>query len=356
MWFSSRRLAAVPVTIALCLAFGTTASRADVPPPWPGLPTLPDEDPTRLGYDPASAPFGWYGAAQVGIAGSIPAKQWTRLPVTLLATHVVFGYPEPTPPRSSEFPLNIWAFFVSPKGSPENYGDSAPITVRTVAFGSVPVEATLQVRQQRTGAGTPKPIVLKTVNGNIEIDGGASPTEEYAGSDPVNEQVFVAVTRLKVDGVDLGLDRRCQTAEPGDLDLDATYEQTPDTPLQGQYDPEGPDDLLLGTAGGNVSGRLDIGAFDGCRTSTGDDVSPLLTSALSGLDNPLRVRIGVLNCFTFTEDYTKVLPPPPGAETPAEGYCNALAPDPTNPDFPKYRTVPKPIDLPDHAPGEQPPG
>jgi hypothetical protein len=348
MWFSSRRLAAVLAATALCLGVGATASRADVAPPWPGLPTLPDEDPTRLGYDPSSAPYGWWGAAQVGIAGSIPSKQWVQLPVTLLATHVVFGYPEPTPPRASEFPLNIWAFFVSPKSSKRTYGDSAPIRVRTVAFGSIPVDVTLQVRQQRTRSGTPSPIVLKTVNGNLENG------EEYAGSEPIDEKVYIAVTAIKVDGVDLGIDSSCQTSEPGDLNIRGTYAQTPNTPLQGQYDPEGDDDLILGVPGGNASGTLDIGEFGRCATRTGDDISPLLTSALSGPDNPLRIRIGVLNCFTYNEDFTKTLPPPPGAQTPAEGFCNALAPDPTNPDFPNYRTVPQPIDLPDYAPGEQP--
>lgn len=357
MWFTSRwRLALVSGAVALSTAFGVTASSADSADdytPWPGLPKASELDPTRPGYDLLAVPYSWLGLAQVGRAGSIPGKQWARIPINLIATQFFFRtvpQAEVQPPFSSVGNVNLWNFFVSPKGSEHAYGDSAPITVRTVAFGAIPAEVTIQVVQRRLSNGTPEPIVINSSNGNVDTG------VPYGASSPSSSMVLTRVTKVKVDGVSLDLGTTCQTAEPGALKFEGTYQQSPSptVDMQEHYDPAGDEDLLLGTAGGQLSGTVDIGRFAGCRTTAGDDISPLLTSAISGPGNPLRVRLGVSNCFREKADFSGFLPPPPGAETPEEGNCVGPDANPTNPLYPKYVNVPTPMDFPTYAPGDTP--
>lgn len=322
----------------------------------PGLPFIPCPTlPEKYGYvcpEPDSQErWGWFNSAQVGMTGSVAAKQWGRIPLTMLATSAIFyneWFLESGPGEvANDLFVEAQAFMVSPKGSKDSYGDSAYIPVRTVAFGSIPVEVTLQVSQRRDRHDLPVPIQVKSNDQNIR----ATPTRpghtRYRPT-KVDDRLNVRVRDVKVDGVDVGLGDTCQTGptarlrvESESIDLFGTVENNgnPDA----DFDPA---HGHIGIHGGTLNGTVDIPAFGGCTTSTGDDLSPLLTSAIAGKANPVTLRLGALSCFTSSPEGW-LLPTQPGATTPEEAGCfEAGFP-------PKVRTIPDPLPFPDHAPGAQ---
>ncbi|RYJ07080.1 MAG: hypothetical protein EON52_03070 [Actinomycetales bacterium] len=282
----------------------------------------------------------WLNNAQNGLTGSVRAKQWARLPLTMLASNVLFSNRPGDGSITNLFQYD--SFFVSPKGSGHPYGDTALIPVRTVAFGSIPATVTLQVSQRRDADGLPVPVHLEAE----QVDIAGPPAKTVLPPVVLDETVSVRVRSLSVDGVDVQLQKTCRTGTSARLR--ASSEAT-------EYDAAAgsPDDQFdqahgfFGLSGGTLNGTIDIPAFSGCTTATGDDVSPLLTSAISSTGNPLSITIGAVGCFSFTD--TRPLPTQPGATTPEAANCFEGAT--TNPDT---RTIPFPRDFPDFAPGEQP--
>ena len=371
----ARRIIGPALAIGAVCSLVTGASADDHPGrPEAGIPRLdcPVEDyypeqPCAPGDDTIVNFFSWYGTSQVGLTGSKVAKQWTKIPLTMLAANALFYYKThpgqgEVPPGemiNTEFGYLVRAFLVSPKGSKDDYGDSAPIKVRTVAFGSIPVEVTLQVSQERDAAGLPKPLVYRPHDYSIEPPAGRPDLVSQVVIDEarLEANLNVRVTRVVVDGVDVGLGDSCQTgsgarleASSEELKADEYLEPPPDgSPgwLEYRFDPA---KYLYGIYGGTMSGTVDIPPFSGCSTRSGDDVSPLLTSALSEEGNPVSLRIGALGCNVFDENFNLV-PIPPGTNRPDDpkAMCN-----PSTTPNQKIVTVPKPFDIPDYAPGEAP--
>lgn len=313
---------------------------------------------------------------QVGLAGSVRGKQWTKVPLSMVAASVIFAYTQhgaqaPGQKTDVEYWYDVRSFFVSPAGSKNPYGESALIPVRTVAFGSIPVEITLQVVQETDAQGLPEP--LKFRPHDYRIAGAAGDITTVVEPSTLKAEVGVRVRSLVVDGVDVGLGPRCRTAVLGGLSL-STRELQVNQPLgyeapglegtgdsrNGKLEEEVFDPTIYqyGIQGGTLTGRLDIPRFSGCSTSTGDDVSRLLTSAISASDNPVSVRIGATNCQIYDfwgqdGDYSKYggRPIPAGVNRPQDPKSGCQ--DSTHPN-PKIVTVPKQFEIPDYAPGDAP--
>ncbi|KQY56112.1 hypothetical protein ASD11_16750 [Aeromicrobium sp. Root495] len=301
----------------------------------------------------ATNDYSWLNFPQVGLAGSVKAKQWTKVPISMMASTIeLISAPDPANNISNQYWYKVQAFFVSPTGSKQNYGNSQPITVRTVAFGSVPAEITLQVSQRRDGNGLPRPLVLRP----HDYVNPLSPNVDRQTVDPatIRDLVNVRVLDLKVDGVPVRLGTSCQTGSRSEIVLSSkelvvttdynTWDQSLGTDrLVGEFDPT---TYQYGLYGGTLDGSIDIQPFSGCSTSTGDDVSRLLTSALSGPDNPLAVRIGAAGGCTSYDENGHSLPTAPDAATPAKA-CPV-----TDLGYPNKQIVviPKEFDIPDQAP------
>lgn len=275
---------------------------------------------------------GWVGAPQGGITQAMKARQWGQIPMQAVA---VFAGNNALPPYPPDDPQDRWLtqeftnyiYLVGEPGAEHNYGISPRFSVRTVAFGAIPVEATLQLIQRREN-GFPVPIVATAETIRYNVPSGAPPTVlsgPILNTDTIIEDdVTVRVTRLAVDGVNLGLGSACRTTDPGALSLlgkgfwfnKEGVDEGVDTAkpwLTGHYTP---------AAGGLVAGDVDIPAFSGCVTSGGEDVSRLLTTAVSGPDNPVRLNVGAPGCnYPLPPPAAGLGPPPPGATTPEAAGC-----------------------------------
>lgn len=250
------------------------------------------------------------------MAETAKAKQWVRVPWQLAAIMSVAKgrtYP-PDDPRYQGVESTNWVYLVAPKGEEHNYGLAAPFTVRTVAFGTVPVTAKVQLIQSRTADGLPKPLIVKQSTDNYRH---LPPGKDQVNSDAHLEgELTVRITELTVDGIGLNLRGRCQTVAPGDIELIgrgyARYPPTVDEDrpwLTGNY---------VAVPGGLLTGTIDIPAFGGCGTANGDDVSAVLNATVSGNDNQVRLNVSGPACGTPS------VPPPPGAATPEDDGADCV--------------------------------
>jgi hypothetical protein len=364
---SSLRRAVIALAVGGLLVTMPGSSQADEPggPDNPGLPHIVcTQEQQALGAcvgDEERNLYNWLNYAQLGRTGSLPAKQWARIPLTMLASTAVFynknhsaESPGPGELLDEQF-IEADAFLVSPKGSKDSYGDSAMIPVRTVAFGSIPVELTLQVSQVRDGDDLPRSIHVTTAQEVYATEEDGYTSRVVVRPAVIDEPLFVRVRKIVVDGVDVQLDgATCRTTQTSRLRVASDRQEmvldSRDPTRSVSDDVFDPDRGFYGLSGGTLNGTIDIPAFTGCGTSSGDDLSPLLTSAVSSPDNPVTLRVGALGCFSFNDE--RPLPTQPGANTPDEAGCSEI----NNPNNPKVRTIPYPLDLPDYAPGEQPPG
>lgn len=308
---------ALTITAGLVLAVGLTGgtSRADEGP-FPGLPALENTP------EHPSPPWTnqWSGGGQGGVSQVSRARQWARVPINVAAINnrltTVSPLFDPEIHRSVILTRNL-VYFVSPEGAAHNYGLTPPFDVRTVAFGSVPVVASVQVEQQRDAANLPVPIELEATD-FLFRQGKHRPDERFYSDSRVEAAVFVRVVSLAVDGVDVGLLGGCRTRSPGDLVLlgKGAWQNDPDLNglrpwLSGHY---------LGSNGGLLSGTLDVPPFGTCRTAGGDDLAPLLSATVSGPDNPVRFNVGRIGaCRQIIDGQPR--PPGPGMSTPELANC-----------------------------------
>ncbi|MCL2542289.1 MAG: hypothetical protein FWE71_07515 [Nocardioidaceae bacterium] len=307
-WTKARSATLTVLAVLTLVTLSSGSSRAD-DPPYPGLP--PTEVPP-----PPLAHRSWGGTAFGATAYVQRARQWVRTPLMTAAFDINSGTVDPNPDPSHYNQctvLNANSYLVAPAGGPHNYGASRDITVHTVAFGSIPVDATVQLEQARA-AGLPVPIRLSTQVCSNTLGAIEVPDNEFKFS------LFTHVTALQVDGVPVNLGGGCRTRSPGTVDLHGKgYYQgwdgtktvpAPATPYwdNGHYNV---------SSGGLLTGTVDVPAFAGCTTADGDDLSRLLTATISGTGFPLQVIQG--SAFACSVNN---LPPKPGASTPESVPCN----------------------------------
>ncbi|MEX0428450.1 hypothetical protein AB3X52_12535 [Nocardioides sp. DS6] len=260
-------------------------------------------------------PGSWYGVQGNGLSEVARAREWVRLSAQALIVSAASLEPTYYPaddPEHRQFtqPMLTEVTFSSPARAKHGYGEGIPITVRTAAFGTIPVEAQVQIEQLRDAQDVPVPLLLSTSETDyrqrIEIRPGVFDAQHEDASH-LRGQVKVRVNRIAVDGIDLHLAAGCTT---GAVDLVARaqgfWANDPENVPEKQDPP-----LVPGTAaaatwmakrglfslanGGSLSGTVTIPPFSGCRTRTGEDVSRLLTAAISGPGNRVTVGAGTVN-------------------------------------------------------------
>lgn len=314
MWSLSRaRRALIASALVMPLLLLPGASDAQEQGPYPGLPELPSEQ------DQATRnTYGWLGVAQVGRAYSPVAQQWGRVPAGLLATNIEFRTTEFTDDNGDlnvTADYDIYAYLLPTGGGGDDYGVSPVITIRTVAFGSIPTEVQLQLRQRRDTSDLPFGFHIETQF----TDNYARQLRTYPPTG-FEDVVDVAVLGLRIDAVDVPLADTCATGPSARLAL-ASEAVVVD---QGAGETFDQDRGFSGIEGGTLDGSLDIPPFTGCSTPDGDDLSAVLTSVISGPDNPVTVKLGILGCYYgFDEETFAPLPALPGTPI-AEAGC---APD-----------------------------
>jgi hypothetical protein len=326
------------MAVLLMAALLTTAqsSRADDEPEW--YPGLPD------------ATFGsWANTSQGSMSYARRAKQWFISPTGMtVAEFAIDDLPQVGDAQGQRIPAE--GYFVSPKGAPGNYGYLEPMTVRSVGFGMIPVEATVQVSQRRED-GFPVPVRAELVATSRFYSIAGRRTSDYTVADTkVSDSFNVKIVAVKVDGVDLGLNGDCRTVEPAPvamtgpgftiIDTTQPYKGRPahDTYYAetGWYLDHDVSTYFHPTKGGELTGTMTIPAFTGCTTAAGDDLSRLLTLSVSGADNPVKARVG-FQC-PYNVDNANA-PAPPGASNPRlatghagtpplwhPGYCPGIKP------------------------------
>lgn len=373
-----RRIAMPAVVIAVAFSgLASAASAAEPDKPQPGLPLLncpsqapdprinvPGPEITAPCNGPAVVNFAsWYNGTQLGLTGSTKAQQWSRVPLTMVAANALFWYrtwPDNVPvgeKTGTEFSYNTRTFFVSPEGSDQPYGLSAPITVKTVAFGAIPTQVTVQVAQPLDSDGLPEPLVANPVDWATKPAPGSRLSKiTQIPSTRLSARVNIKVLSIQVDGRDVGLEDSCETGPDGRLDVASDDAEVPVPRNKQTEDLIDPEKSFYGLVGGRLNGSISIPAFSGCKTRLGDDVSPLLTSALSSENNPLSVQIGALACIDFdggpiplpTEVPFPLLPLAPGVNDPrdADSSCVAAKTNPAYANNPKIKTIPDQFALP----------
>ena len=270
------------------------------------------EDPYHPGL-PAQTGNGWILGVRIStINESLRAKQWFRIPTLTVTTDTLLGHAEfPNDPfdpvQGCNQPFftpgtNLFSniYVHSPEGAAEPYGYFPPVTVRTVAFGAIPVEATVQISQLRDAENLPVPLrseaLIKYYWNNAGAKGGQSCGPDYQGRQgsllhdaTTTGKVNVRVSDLSIDGVRLEIGSHCGTVGPAEISMTGKGYWNRDPDLIGPLPPAGDTPYYAVASGGLLNGTIDIPAFTGCLVGT-EDVSPLLTTAVSGPDNPTMAR------------------------------------------------------------------
>lgn len=230
------------------------------------------------------------GVAQGGISETKRAKQWARVPMQVTTA---FSNTDTRHYADRVEVLNTnWVYLMAEPGARHNYGLTAPFRVHTAAFGTIPVVATLRLAQERTPDGLPVPMVVQardeTYPDAARPPGWPASTKYY--DTEISAELYVEVERLKVDGVDLRLQAGCRTATPAELALhgEGFFRDDPDVEAHGVF-ATGKFTVVMG---GPLTGTVDVPAFRQCKTSTSEDVSQLLTAAISGPDNAVSLHLG----------------------------------------------------------------
>ncbi|MFS3129371.1 hypothetical protein ACLM5J_13295 [Nocardioides sp. Bht2] len=254
---------------------------------------LADEGP-RPGLPRHTEPGGsWNSVVQGGASEARRAKQWVRVPMQ--ATSLYTTNRNLAPPEESGH--RIWEntnylYLMAETGARHHYGLSAPFTVRTTAFGTIPVSATLRLAQRRTSEDLPTPLIVQTLDewyaGRVRPPSWGEVHTRYYDLN-ATDALFVEVEELTVDGVDLGLRAGCRTSTAAPVALHGEGFEVPD--------PEIDENNVLASGhftagkGGLITGTADIPAFANCRTESDEDVSRLLTAAISGPGNSLTLHV-----------------------------------------------------------------
>jgi hypothetical protein len=309
---TTRRVTGAAVLIGLTFAMlSVNGSRAEEGP-YPGLPA-PEVHP------PPTAHRAYGGAAMASLAKAETAKQWLRTPVMVTAFDFYGNQTVESPDPASYTNCNMGGgnvYLVAPPDAPHNYGISPDITVRTVAFGAIPVEATVRLEQRRAD-GLPLPLVGETTTCMIVLPGGG-PSGRQVIDTVIDDEVHTRVVSLTVDGVPMRVGDTCRTTVPGALHLRGNGyffgwdgSQNVPSPVLPLWDR----DLFNLSVGGQLTGTIDVPRFGGCDTADGDDLSALLTATVSGSAFPLTTRQGSAFSCTKANPAGGTLPPGPGEST-----------------------------------------
>lgn len=317
-----RSLKRAAAAVALAFLTFTLAGASHADEWYPGLP-----DPVDTGA--------WANTAQGGMSYAGKTKQYVRMPEAMI-TSTQRVLTTPVSPALSRYEVFALAYFVSPESAPENYGYMEPVTIRTVGFGLMPVEATVQVSQRREN-GYPVPISV-----HLQSVYNKDPqTFKYINwvADPVvvDDRFNVEITNIKVDGHDLNLRPGCRAAQPAAVKMVGpgyTIQPLPmgESGWEDWHEAADPSTFFHPLYGGQMHGTITMPAFTGCITSTGDDLSDMITQSVAGSDNKVTAQALGPCTHTIPGENTP-WPLAKGKNTPKRSEC------PTRPPLP-YPSAP----------------
>lgn len=186
-------------------------------------------------------------------------------------------------------------YAIGPNRGGQPVGHLSPTTVRALAFGSIPVTATLRLSQIIDGQLVPMQLDYWS-----DSSAGACDPEWRLKhpEDPayVRGRLSLTVSDLRIDGQVVDIGDRCRTVEPLQINLWA------DRPgAEGNWVLSSGGDLYqredkarAEVPGGGFlhpgSTDLTIPEFTGCVSAAGEDVSRLLTTTISGAGNQIAAR------------------------------------------------------------------
>jgi hypothetical protein len=160
-----------------------------------------------------------------------------------------------------------------------------PVTATFLAFGFMPVTATINLTQ--TGTGPVMAVVYRQIN-----DAASVPPYTAVSTTKISAQL----TDVKVNGTQLDVGSNCRTSGPvytPELDSELGLPST--LVLTGGNASGDPLPLYSAvTQGGALAGVATIPPFTGCVTPGGENLDALLTASVSGAGNYLKVVQGVL--------------------------------------------------------------
>lgn len=309
--------------LAAVLVLSTQSSQADE---WyPGLP------------DPDGTSAAWANVAQGGMAYADKARQYVRVPDAMItSTQVIKTIQES--PILARYTVDALAYFVSPVGAPEPYGYLAPMTIRTVGFGLMPVEATVQVSQRRAG-NYPAPVAVSLNSVYHKYPNTLKAYDFVVEPTRVEDYFDVRILDAKVDGQSLGLTGQCRTVEPALMSMVGPGYTIDDPYKYSGYQDDwheaaDPTKFFHPIYGGQLQGKLTLPAFTGCTTASGDDLSGLMTKAVSGGDTTVTAQV-LGPCSKRVPGEAISWPLAQGENTPATSGCPAR-PQLPYPDRPRF--------------------
>jgi hypothetical protein len=176
-----------------------------------------------------------------------------------------------------------------------------PVTATFLAYGFMPVTATMQLLDEPSNCPAPT-----SADANHTVSAGLCLLTIEEGSYPVGQEttgtavLAVHVSSVKVNGTSLNVGSHCQ-ARRADLQVVGSSSGTLASVPPGQF---------AINLGGTLTGSVSIPAFTGCVTPAGENLNPLLTSAVSGVGNDVQLTEG--NLCPVPADGCVTVPPVPG--------------------------------------------
>lgn len=241
------------------------------------------------------------------------------------------GFPPLQPSVGNGFDgVGATAWVQSPPGVEPEFGVFPSFRVGMLAFGAIPVTATVHITQPLVG-GVASPLTLRwwTTIGHL-LPGQTVPGYESYGPAPdfspnltffappasITGTVVVQLTDVTIDQQPIDVGPACQAKATMDIsEVPGYYAQsTPTIPpvahKPGEWLP------LTNIVSYVTAGHIDLPAFTGCHNG-GDDLDPLVTAMVSGPGNPVQItqKLGLQSWCSIS--------------TPAPTWCKkapALAP------------------------------
>jgi hypothetical protein len=294
--------------VALAVASPLGLAHGEPDPTYPGLPKQQNAQ--------------WFYSNGTALGKAEKQEQYFRIPPAgMLSDTVASRVPidrtcTKHPPYTSVLDYDNRVFVVPPvneRTDVASWGRFPDVRVNTVAFGNIPVTVVVRITQLRDQEGLPVPFKVRQLDNRICSSATLPPEfrEEYSGkisyigSATVSGPVTVEVVEIDVDGLPVAVGSRCRTSLPIDMVLrgrgafrlnaiqyadEATGEVIPAALMP----PNRPTEYFITTQGGSLTGEIDIPPFTGCGVGA-EDLSPLITSAVSGPGNPVEAFVGPLS-------------------------------------------------------------
>lgn len=218
------------------------------------------------------------------------------------------GYKLPTDPAVSSV---LWmgafaeSWVESPPGASTEFGVFPAFTVHTVAFGSIPVTATVHIAQTMHD-GLRDPLEFDWLQAQTAVPAGTvipgygpapawtdvnGTNAHFSYPSEISGSVTIRLSDVDVDGVPLNVGDDCATGATT-LNLSAKggyYNENQQVDQVGGRIPPGQPgsfDPIATVLPTSLAGSIDIPAFHHCGTG-GDDVSRVISAMVSGPGNPI---------------------------------------------------------------------